>query len=83
MTRVLVLNGPNLGRLGTREPELYGADTYADLGTAITAPQADLNLGIRTFLNGALVSNIILDTSEVATDTIDYVATDGTGLTAT
>ncbi|ASU79392.1 type II 3-dehydroquinate dehydratase [Actinopolyspora erythraea] len=28
---VLVLNGPNLGRLGTREPDKYGHDTYADL----------------------------------------------------
>ena len=46
-------------------------------------PQADLNLGIKTFLNGALVSNIVIDTSAAATDTIDYVATDPTGNTAT
>ena len=43
----------------------------------------DTDLGIRPFLNGTLVSNITIDTSQVATDTIDYVATDSNGLTAT
>jgi hypothetical protein len=50
---------------------------------AITGPEPDLNLAIKTFLNGTLVSDIVLDTSEAATDTIDYVVTDPIGLTAT
>ncbi len=44
---------------------------------------ADFNLDIKTFLNGALVRNIVVDTSTAATDTIDYVAIDSQGLTST
>ena len=57
--------------------------SYSDLGATITGPQADLNLGIKTFLNGTLTGNIVVDTSAAATDTIDYVVTDQNGLTST
>lgn len=39
---ILVLNGANLGRLGTREPETYGSTTYADLVARVEAVAAEL-----------------------------------------
>ena len=44
MTKVIVLNGPNLNRLGSREPEVYGTSNYVDLVSAITALAVDLSL---------------------------------------
>ncbi|MCR6689933.1 type II 3-dehydroquinate dehydratase [Cellulomonas sp.] len=46
MTRVLVLNGPNLARLGTREPEVYGSATFPDLVTAVQGWGAELGLEV-------------------------------------
>jgi 3-dehydroquinate dehydratase II len=43
---VLVLNGPNLGRLGSREPEVYGATTYADLAADCSKTGADLGFDV-------------------------------------
>ena len=73
---VIAINGNNPAHINV-------GYTYADLGATITGPEADLNLGIKTFLNGALVSDIVLDTSQAVTDTIDYVVTDQNGLTST
>ncbi len=44
MTTVNVLNGPNLGRLGLREPDVYGSATYLELVAVIERGAAELGL---------------------------------------
>jgi 3-dehydroquinate dehydratase II len=47
MSSVLVLNGPNLGRLGTREPDVYGAATLEDLRAMLQADAGDIRIDLR------------------------------------
>lgn len=46
MTRVLVLNGPNIGQLGRREPAIYGTATYADLDAACRDAAGELGIDV-------------------------------------
>jgi 3-dehydroquinate dehydratase-2 len=44
--KTLVLNGPNLDRLGKREPEIYGSQTLAELAELCTTSGKDLGLDV-------------------------------------
>ncbi len=46
MSRVLVLNGVNLGRLGSREPLVYGSTTHAELAQTCVATGREVGLDV-------------------------------------
>lgn len=43
----MILHGPNLGLLGTREPEIYGSATLVDVDAALAARAEDLGVALR------------------------------------
>ena len=46
MRKVLVLNGPNLGRLGSREPEIYGTLNFAELAAQVLEVSEEMGLQV-------------------------------------
>jgi 3-dehydroquinate dehydratase-2 len=72
MHRVLVVHGPNLNLLGTREPEIYGSTTLAEIDQALQKAARENNVDVRTFQSnheGAIV-DAIHDARESATGII-------------
>jgi len=49
MIKILVLSGPNLNLLGTREPDVYGTSTMSDIEAAVTSTAADLGAEVGFF----------------------------------
>ncbi|HWD61696.1 MAG TPA: type II 3-dehydroquinate dehydratase [Humibacter sp.] len=47
MATILVLNGPNLGRLGTRDPDVYGSQTLDELRGILSADAVDDTVDLR------------------------------------
>jgi 3-dehydroquinate dehydratase-2 len=69
LTTILVLHGPNLGRLGKRQPEIYGTTTLAEINDAIAALAQTWGWDIRTVQSnseGALIDCLEAHIGQVA-----------------
>ncbi len=65
--KILIINGPNLNRLGSREPEIYGTLNYSDLVSAVTLKA--LELGLEVDVRQSNSESEIISWLHVAADT--------------
>lgn len=79
MIRVLVINGPNLNLLGTREPEIYGGTTLAEIDARLVRRGAELGLEVETFQSNH--EGVLIDRIQVRD--FDWAIVNAGGLTHT
>lgn len=61
MEKVLVINGPNLNMLGTRDPKIYGSDSLADVEALMRSAAGELGVELEFFQSnyeGAIIDKI-------------------------
>jgi len=80
--KLLLLNGPNLNLLGTREPAVYGTTTLADIENAAVAQATNAGAALEHFQSnheGALIDRI----HAAHTEGVDFIVINPGGLTHT
>lgn len=78
---ILILNGPNLNMLGTREPELYGRDTLADIEAYCT--QESARLGVTIDFRQTNHEGVLIDWVHGAQDNADGIVLNAAALART
>jgi len=71
MANILLLNGPNLGLLGTREPEIYGSTTLADIEQSLTAQAKELGHSLEAFQSDA--EHALIERLHAARGHVDFI----------
>jgi 3-dehydroquinate dehydratase-2 len=71
MASMLLLNGPNLALLGTREPEIYGTATLADIESDLRSRAAALGHSLETFQSDA--EHALMERIHRARGAIDFI----------
>lgn len=71
MAKVLVLHGPNLNLLGTREPEIYGSATLADINEMLKKRAEEAGLGIEFLQSNH--EGVLVDAVQAARGKYDYI----------
>lgn len=72
MPSILVLHGPNLNLLGTREPSVYGNDTLNDINTRLTTQARDAGFSLDHFQSNA-ESALIERIHQAGNDNTQYI----------
>lgn len=82
MAKILLINGPNLNLLGTREPQIYGSDTLADIEGRLGKQASDAGHTLECFQSnteGAIVDRI----QQAAKDGVAFIIINAGALTHT
>jgi 3-dehydroquinate dehydratase-2 len=82
MARILLVNGPNLNLLGTREPEIYGADTLGDIETRAATVARECGHELTAFQSNA-EHELIERIHQAGRESTDFLILNPGGLTHT